>query len=136
MSLLLFYMPSLGQALKSSSIYEFSLVQYAQLQPQLQNLAQYTRLVLFYIHSYSPSFEIQPNIRVQYYAICLALVLALKSSSVYEFSLVLDAQIQFSIKIWLNILVQTCSICLILTQALKSSSIYEFIIGLYVQLQL
>ena len=59
MSLLLFYLPSLAQALKSSSIYEFSLVLYdLALALALKSSSIYTSLVLFYIHSYSPSFEI------------------------------------------------------------------------------
>ena len=175
MSLFFFYMPSLAQALKSSSIYELNIGLYAYLQFYFLNLAQYTSLVLFYIHSYSPSFEIQLNIRVQYWAICLALALALKlsqymslfmfympslaqalkSSSIYEFILVLYAQIQLqhknlaqymcldlfsmtnfnpSFKIQLNIRVLYWSICLALALTFKSSSIYEFSLVLYAQL--
>ena len=98
MSLFLFYIPSLVQALKFSSIYEFILVLYAQLQYQLYNIAQYTSLVLFYIHSYCPSFKMQLNIRVQYTAICLTLALALKSISIYEFIHVLQTQLSPSFK--------------------------------------
>ena len=155
MSLVLFYIPSFAQALKSSSIYEFSLVLYAQLQLQIKNLAQYMSLDLFYMHNFSPSFKIQLIIRVKYWSICLALFLTLKSSSIYQFILVLYAQIQLqhknlaqymsldlfylpnfnpSFKIQLNIRVLYRSIFLALALTFKSCSIYEFSLVLYAQL--
>ena len=155
MSLFKFYMPSLAQALKSNSIYEFILVLYAQIQLQHKHLAQYMSLDLFYMPCYSPSFKIWPNIRVQTCSICLILAQALKSSLLYELSIGLYAQHQFlllnlaqykslvlfyihsyspNFKIQLNIRVQYRAMCLALALALKSSSIYEFILVLHAYL--
>ena len=157
MSLFMFYMPSLAQALKSCSIYEFILVLYAQIQFQHLNLAQYMSLDLFYMHCYSSSFKIWLNIRVQTCSICLILVHALKSSLLYELSIGLYAQYQFlllnqaqykclvlfyihsystNFEIQLNIRVQDYAICLALALALKSSSINEFILVLHAYLSL
>ena len=51
-------MPSLAEALKSSSIYEFSLVLDAKIQLYQWNLAQYMSLDLFYMSNFNPSFNI------------------------------------------------------------------------------
>ena len=48
-------------------------------------------LELFYMPNFSPSFKIKLNIRVKLWSICLDLALTFKSSSIYEFSLVLNA---------------------------------------------